>query len=45
MLSALHENVFIIDVFDQELIIVLRVNFDENGLDGRVAFDQHTWLC
>jgi hypothetical protein len=39
------ENVFFVQVFDDEGIMVLAVDVDEHSFDGRVALDESTWSC
>jgi hypothetical protein len=39
-LGLLDKNVFFIELFDNELVVVLAVDVDEHGFDGRVALHE-----
>lgn len=40
LFSGLDHDMFFIDVFDDKVESVFRVDLDEDGFDGRVAFDE-----
>jgi hypothetical protein len=43
VLSCLDQDVFIVDVLNNEVMIVLVVDTVDDGLDGGIALYQNTW--
>lgn len=41
-MALFDDQMLIVQVFDDVIMFVL-VNFEDDGFDGRVAFDQHSW--
>lgn len=39
VLAAFDQSMLVVDVFDDEFVIVLAVDFVDDGFDARVAFD------
>jgi hypothetical protein len=40
MLVSLDQHMLIVDVFDDEFVVVFAVDFEEDGFDRGVAFDE-----
>lgn len=43
MSLALHQDMLVVDVFDDEFVVVLGVDAHDDGFDGGVALDKDTW--
>lgn len=44
VLVALDENVLVVNVFDDEVMLMLGVNLDQDSLDGGIALYQDAYL-
>ena len=44
MLVAFDQYVFVVNILDDDVVVMLRVDFDDDGLDGWVALYQNACL-
>lgn len=40
---GLDQHIFIVNIFDNDVVVVLGVDPYDDGFDGGVAFDENTW--
>ena len=44
MLVALDQHVLVVNVFDDEVVMMLCINFHDDGFDGRIALDEYACI-